>query len=395
MDPTPTLSLDSEPTVVLRHSGGTDSQATPGATPVTYDASRDGLDGVDLDEIEVLRGSYQRIKSFGLPLKIHLGLAVAISVICMLGTYFHEFLARIVLLWPISRAAACCNIDHRSSFFDKTANTACACIFVSVWHWQGAPICAVPLLPPIAAPALSPVAAPVAAPVEIAAPSGAPLAPPVAPPTAPPVAAPALPSPSAPSVLEVALPKFWWFFYPFLVFSFTIPAHHFFTEAKWDKIGITFGVVLNLTLFLTWAFRMPLGNTKDCTKNIDEEGHFMVGDTFTAPWPIFPAAATAIIAVFAHYMRQPKEQRKWFRLLLNEYWIINVSFFLIWLFYGQGHPWFLYPLFALALPVVLHRMRFVYKETRLWAYVAVVLIVINLLLFLAWIFTDTGFPCAY
>jgi hypothetical protein len=191
------------------------------------------------------------------------------------------------------------------------------------------------------------------------------------------------------------MPKFWWFFYPFLAFAFTVTSHNFFSEGKYERIAVTFVIVFNLTLFLTWAFRMPLGNTQVCAENVGPDGLFYAGDTFTAPWPIFPLAITAVAGVAVHYLRQPKEQRKWFRLLLNEYWIINGSFFLIWLFYGQGHPWWIYPLFALALPVVIYRMRYIYKETRMWAYVAVFAIDLNLILFLAWIFTHDSFPCTF
>eukprot|EP01122_Echinamoeba_exundans_P004846 TRINITY_DN15067_c0_g1_i1.p1 TRINITY_DN15067_c0_g1~~TRINITY_DN15067_c0_g1_i1.p1 ORF type:complete len:375 (+),score=49.87 TRINITY_DN15067_c0_g1_i1:14-1138(+) len=324
--PPAAIAIDQEPTVVLRHAATneTSSDADSTASGYSYDAARDGLDGVDLDEIEVIRGSYQKIKSFGLPLKIHLALGVAVCIICML-----------------------------------------------IWHWQGPPICSVPVA----------LAAPIMANVTEQVPTSSPEA--QSPTTLP---------PNIPTSIEVVMPKFWWFFYPFLAFAFTVTSHNFFSEGKYERIGVTFVIVLNLTLFLTWAFRMPLGNTVDCTKNVGPDGFFFAGDTFTAPWPIFPLAITAVVGVAVHYLRQPKEQRKWFRLLLNEYWIINGSFFLIWLFYGQGHPWWIYPLFALALPVVIYRMRYIYKETRVWAYVAVFAIDLNLILFLAWIFTPSSFP---
>lgn len=189
------------------------------------------------------------------------------------------------------------------------------------------------------------------------------------------------------------MPKFWWFFYPLLFFAFSVPAHHFFLESKWEKMAIMFVIMLNIGLFLTWAFQLPLGDAAQCASYVNPvDGSVVIPARSTPPWPIFPAAVSLIGAVAAHYLKQPKESRRWFRLLLNEYWIVNGACFLIWLFFGQGFPWWIFPLVVLALPVVIYRMRYDYKETRMWTYAAVISIALNLLLFLTWIFTATGFP---
>jgi hypothetical protein len=90
--PSGAIAIDQEPTVVLRHAATneTSSDTDSTASGYSYDAARDGLDGVDLDEIEVIRGSYQKIKSFGLPLKIHLAVGVAVCIICMLSTLLSD-----------------------------------------------------------------------------------------------------------------------------------------------------------------------------------------------------------------------------------------------------------------------------------------------------------------
>jgi len=126
---------------------------------------------------------------------------------------------------------------------------------------------------------------------------------------------------------------------------------------------------------------------------------------------------SALLAALGHWFHTPPETRKGIRLALNLFWITNLFLFLIWVFYSprdvEPFPWFIYPLFTLALPLVLWRMKNVHKESRIWPYVGTnkslplasliltvlvwlvvsILIMLNLLLFLTFMFVPGSFPC--
>jgi len=163
---------------------------------------------------------------------------------------------------------------------------------------------------------------------------------------------------------------FWWWIYPFCIFGISFSGHYFFSHRKWWKGTLGISVGLNSTLFLTWAFLLPWYNI--------------------APWFIFPLFGTVIILVIAFYLLYRKDQ--FFRLLLNEYWLLNLLFFFIWLFYGQGFPWFIFPLCLMAIPLVYYRLRYTHQEVRAWIIAAAILALIDIALFFTWQFTGEAFP---
>eukprot|EP01120_Amphizonella_sp_Union-15-10_P005851 TRINITY_DN1790_c0_g1_i1.p1 TRINITY_DN1790_c0_g1~~TRINITY_DN1790_c0_g1_i1.p1 ORF type:complete len:137 (-),score=16.62 TRINITY_DN1790_c0_g1_i1:152-562(-) len=79
-------------------------------------------------------------------------------------------------------------------------------------------------------------------------------------------------------------------------------------------------------------------------------------------------------------------------MLANLYWVINLFLFLVWLGYGQGFPWFMWPILILAIPMFLNRLWSLHNERRAWVLVSVALSLLDMALFVTWVFTKTVFP---
>jgi hypothetical protein len=160
---------------------------------------------------------------------------------------------------------------------------------------------------------------------------------------------------------------FWWWVYPFFFFAMTLSAHYFFGAKQYYEGVLALVVIANVMMFMTW------GLTKS-----------------TGWWFIFPMFGSAMILVIIQ--RLITGSKTWFQVITHEYALLNGMLFLTWLTFGQGFPWFIYPLFLLALPLIVYRLKYVHNETRTWVLVGVVLLDINIVLFLTWGFTNVAFP---
>jgi len=163
--------------------------------------------------------------------------------------------------------------------------------------------------------------------------------------------------------------SFWWWIYPWFCFAMTLSAQlHYQREQYWRGIIITV-ILLNFMIFLT--------------DGLTSEGF--------PKWWIYPAAASAmaLIAIYAWKY----EGFSQITTAFYEYLIANVLFFLVWL--ENTHdmfPWWIIPMFILAIPLVIVYMRNAYTEYRIWLYLIVSLILIDVMIFLVWGFVDSDFP---
>jgi len=110
-------------------------------------------------------------------------------------------------------------------------------------------------------------------------------------------------------------------------------------------------------------------------------------------WFFYVWGSTAAIGVFIYYFKFNTQEPR-VTMVFYEYVIINVVLFLAWLStdWPRPFPWFLIPACLLAIPTVIFYMRDVYGESRWWLYVIVTLIFLNLMCFFIWGFTTVPWP---
>jgi hypothetical protein len=164
---------------------------------------------------------------------------------------------------------------------------------------------------------------------------------------------------------------FWWWIYPFGFFTMSLTAHYYFSNTLYWKGVLSLIIIFNVILFLTWGLTQPVGEMK-----------------LEPPWFIYPALISAMGCVAFHFI----QKKDWASAILHEYWLVCLTFFLSWLFYGRGFPWWVYPCFTLAIPVIIYHMIFVQGDRRLWSVLGMVLVIVNIMLFLTWEFTAVAFP---
>jgi len=161
---------------------------------------------------------------------------------------------------------------------------------------------------------------------------------------------------------------FWWWIYPFFLFSMTLTAQvHYQSQQYWRGV-VMIVVIANFMLFLT-------------------DG---LSSRAFPKWWVYPAILSAMILVGISTWRMGTFTAV--TTAFYEYCLVNVLFFMVWLEYLRGFPWFVLPMFLLAVPLSVVYMRMSYAETRIWLYVIVSLVLVDLMLFLVWGFVDSGFP---
>jgi len=162
---------------------------------------------------------------------------------------------------------------------------------------------------------------------------------------------------------------FWWWIYPFFFFAMTITAQiHYQSQQYWRGVVLIVGLA-NFMIFLT--------------------------DGLTAlsfpQWWIFPAGVSGMALLGVYAWRYPEEFSP-LTTAFYEYCILNVLLFLAWLIYAKEFPWWIIPMFILAIPLIIVYMRVNYAEYRVWLYVCVALVVLDVMFFLIWGFVLSGFP---
>jgi len=168
--------------------------------------------------------------------------------------------------------------------------------------------------------------------------------------------------------------KYWWWIFPCCFFAMTLSLHVFIPQRAWWKMSVALVSVANIAMFLGWA----------------------LDDVYSFPWYIYPLFVSGMIMVIAYFVKYKPEKKP--TMLLIEYGLLMLMLFLTWLYTmtpllpGTTHPWWLYPLFLCALPFLNVGMKMKYGETRPYAYLAVNLIDVNVMLFFCWVFTTAAFP---
>jgi len=96
-------------------------------------------------------------------------------------------------------------------------------------------------------------------------------------------------------------------------------------------------------------------------------------------WWIYPSCISGMVllAFYAWRFGEFSHQTTAF----YEYSILNVLLFLTWLEQPKTFPWFIIPMFVLAIPLIVVYMRTTYAESRVWLYVCVSLVVLNIMFF--------------
>jgi len=108
-------------------------------------------------------------------------------------------------------------------------------------------------------------------------------------------------------------------------------------------------------------------------------------------WWIYPACVSSMILIAIYAWKF--EGFSPLTTAFYEYFIANTLFFLIWL--EETHllfPWWIIPMFLLAIPLVIVYMRTIYTEYRVWLYIVVSLILFDIMIFLIWGFVNSGIP---
>jgi len=108
-------------------------------------------------------------------------------------------------------------------------------------------------------------------------------------------------------------------------------------------------------------------------------------------WWIYPSAISAMI-LLALYAWRVGEYTP-LTTAFYEYCLLNGLLFFTWLIHPKMFPWFIVPIFLLAIPLVIMYMRVYYAEYRSWLYICVTLVIINVMIFLVWGFApNSKFP---
>lgn len=179
------------------------------------------------------------------------------------------------------------------------------------------------------------------------------------------------------------------------MFGFTISLilHYSFVSKKYEDGIVKATIVLNILLYLSNILSMDT-------------------DDYVFFWWVYPAILSAMIVVpYYKYATDLKSHKamadairaasptaeiipheiNWYRLAVFEYACISLALFITWVNVKLGHPWFFYPILALASPLIYWRMR-KESERRLWVLAIPQLILLNLIVFIAWAFTSSKIP---
>jgi len=187
--------------------------------------------------------------------------------------------------------------------------------------------------------------------------------------------------------------SFWWWIIPMFLFTISLTLHHHFESKKYEDGIVKSTILLNILLYLSNVLSMDT-------------------DEYVFFWWVYPAILSIMLVVpYYKYSTDIKSHKamvsaikaasptaeiipheiNWYRLAIFEYICISAALFLTWVNVKLGHPWFFYPIFVMASPLLYWKMRRS-SEKRLWVLVLPQIILINLIVFVAWAFTTSKIP---
>lgn len=176
------------------------------------------------------------------------------------------------------------------------------------------------------------------------------------------------------------------------VFAASLTLHHKLESDRYMDGIINTAIILNVFLFTINVLTMNK-------------------DKFFFAWWIYPAIISVmVIFPFYQYVYKSEQhnalsnamreaspsasivpyQMNWSNLIIFEYVCLSVMLFLTWVNTKLGHPWFIYPILVLALPIVYWKMK--ESEHRLWVHLIPQLLLVNAIVFVAWAFTSSKIP---
>jgi len=173
---------------------------------------------------------------------------------------------------------------------------------------------------------------------------------------------------------------FHWWLYPIFCFALTLTAHAYFgAKAYWVGF-VSCLVILNILLMvINGLTSIPLAGQV----------------TFVDGWFYYCWGSSAMLyfGVRAKVFGDPN----FLTLAFYQYLLLNFMLFLAWFQLAGDNdedffPWFLIPIFVLAVPLVIWYLRSVYKEYRIWVYGGVSLGLVNIMMFMIWGFVDSSWP---
>jgi len=165
-----------------------------------------------------------------------------------------------------------------------------------------------------------------------------------------------------------------WWLYPIFGFAITLTAHYYYTTNDLWKGVVTIVIIINIMLMVIDMF--------------ENRGKFRF---FYYCWSVSLMVALAARAKMFGDI-------PYLHLAFYEYCIFNVIMFIVWLnelpkgTKDATFPWFFLPICILAVPLQVWWLRANLNEYRLWIYVAVSLITLNIMMFLIWGFVHSTWP---
>jgi len=164
------------------------------------------------------------------------------------------------------------------------------------------------------------------------------------------------------------LTAIWWWIYPFFFFALTLTAQIHFENRKYWRGLVSIVILIDLMLFLTDGLT----------------------STRFPQWWIFPVGASVMLLLAAYQWKYKELPIPSFAFY--EHILLHFLLFFYWLETPKIFPWWIIPFFVLGVPIAILYMKIIYDETRLWRYVMVSLIILNVLIFLVWGFLNTPIP---
>jgi len=146
---------------------------------------------------------------------------------------------------------------------------------------------------------------------------------------------------------------------------------YFFIQKNYKGGAIAILAILNLICFFTWGLTQPKG---------------VIG----YPWFIYPIYATASGYTLVLYLATKRHELIF--MFWHLYWQLSLMLFATWIFTSHGHPWFFYPMIALAIPLQCAMAKSVYHEKRAWVYLLIIFGGIDSIVFIVWAFTSSYWP---
>jgi len=180
--------------------------------------------------------------------------------------------------------------------------------------------------------------------------------------------------------VPLTLPFWWWIFF-FVLFGMTLPLHYYFYQDKFWKGIVAAALVFNFGLVIIWSLAFQTSGCVGCQTPLNY------------PWWIFSFLGTGLIGVPIYYLKVAPRENK-FTFLFILYCILNIFSFCFWFFsFRTLYPWFIFPLFLLAMPLVFYRMWYNMKmNSHLYPHIYVQLTLLNLFFYFVWAGFHPVFP---